>query len=95
VLSGGKPGPQRIQGIGAGFRPEVLDSSVVDEVIQVTDEDALALARRVFREEGILCGISCGAACTEPIGQFKNDKASKVAQMLDQKLADLAMMAAQ
>jgi cysteine synthase A len=61
VLSGGQPGSHKIQGIGAGFKPEVLDMSVVDEVIQVTDEDAFALARRIIREEGILCGISSGA----------------------------------
>lgn len=61
VLSGGTPGPHAIQGIGAGFIPDVLDKSVIDEIIRVTNEDALAMARRLMKEEGIMCGISSGA----------------------------------
>jgi len=61
VLSGGAAGPHKIQGIGAGFVPGVLDTKVYDEVIQVGAEDAFALARRLMREEGISCGISSGA----------------------------------
>lgn len=62
VLSGGKPGPNRIQGIGAGFIPDILDTQIYDQIIQVDVEDAFAVARRVAREEGILGGISSGAA---------------------------------
>jgi len=62
VLSGGPRGPHAIQGIGAGFIPEALDTSVIDEIVQVTDEDAFATARRLAREEGVFAGISSGAA---------------------------------
>ncbi len=62
VLSGGLPGPHRIQGIGAGFVPPVLNREVIDEIIPVTDEDAIACAHALARREGVLAGISCGAA---------------------------------
>ena len=62
ILSGGAAGPHKIQGIGAGFVPEVLDRTLIDEVLTVTNDEAFAIARRLAKEEGILCGISCGAA---------------------------------
>ncbi len=61
VLSGGKAGPHKIQGIGAGFVPKVLNTGVMDEIIQVSNEDAFATAKRLIQEEGIFCGISSGA----------------------------------
>jgi len=84
VLSGGRPGPHKIQGIGAGFLPPVLDRSLLDEIVAVDDEDALETARLAARREGVLCGISCGAAlyAALEIAQRREARGTRIAVVL-------------
>src|SRR5215203_4421220 len=84
VISGGRPGPHKIQGIGAGFVPPVLDRDLLDDVITVDDEDALETARVVARREGLLAGISCGAALygALQVAQREESRGARIAVVL-------------
>ena len=82
VLSGGSPGPHKIQGIGAGFIPRVYDPEVVDEVIRVSDEDAIKTARKLAKEEGILAGISSGASMYAALTIARSKRGKRIVVIL-------------